>query len=70
MTQQNVNFAKIAFSQSVLKIETSGWERKNRQNLCAYFRNNFGVNLRSSGHIMTSLNMEFTDIQYFKCEYL
>ena len=28
MTWQNVNFTKIAFSQSVLKLETCGWDQK------------------------------------------
>ena len=28
VTQQNVNFTKIAFSQSVLKLETCGWDQK------------------------------------------
>ena len=28
VTRQNVNFTKIAFSQSVLKLETWGWDQK------------------------------------------
>ena len=31
VTQQNVNFTKIAFAQSVLKIETSRWNKKNNK---------------------------------------
>ena len=52
MTEQNLNFTKTLFSQSVLKIETSRFDKKKkRKNSCEYFDSHFPAKYRTSGHV-------------------
>ena len=60
---QNVNYIKIAFSQSVLKIETSGWNQK-PQNSSIFHGDTCGTKWRQKTWIL--LKFIISSLNIFK----